>query len=619
MSGSERWPSDILGHNDAFRQRSRHVRHVAAFLCALLLPVAASAASLANRLANHPSPYLALHGGDPVAWQEWNADTVARAKRENKLLFVSVGYFACHWCHVMQRESYKNAQIAAQLNRDYIPVKVDRELNSGLDDALQNFSAQLSGASGWPLNAFVTPEGYPVFVVLYAPPDDLGKQLNHLTKRWQADRAGIRALARQAAPPPARQPVGAPLSAERNARAWNQFVASAWQEADTLRGGLGQVSKFPMAPQLHALLERQAVQPDAKLAEFLRLTFDQMAARGLRDHVGGGFFRYTTDPEWDTPHFEKMLYDNAHLAMLYLRAASVLRQPRYRDIARSTLDFMQGELLDSRGGFYSSTSAVDDAGREGATYLWEPDELKRHLPPESYAAARRVWQLDLPRSFDDGYLPAEFRVPTADERRLLAHAARILRPLRLSRSLPKDDKLNAGLNGLALSAFSQATQLDPAYRARADHLQRFLLTRLARDGRLLKAMARGKTLPDAELEDYAYVVQGLLDHADATGNAQSRDRARQFAHTAWTLFWSEKGWKHEAQPLLATLQPEPTLADGALYSPSDVLILASLRLQDPKLQRQARAAAAWRLPAMERDAYVYPTRLRVLTQVQPGA
>jgi len=592
---------------------------VATLLLILLLPAAAGAADPANQLANHPSPYLALHGSDPVAWQEWNDDTLARAKRENKLLFVSVGYFSCHWCHVMQRESYKNLQIAALLNRDFIPVKVDRELNSGLDDALQTFSARLNGVAGWPLNAFVTPEGYPAFVMLYAPPDDFRKLLTHLSGRWAADPAGIRRLARQAAPPPALRPTSAPLTATRTARAWQLFMAGVWQEADTLHGGLGQVSKFPMAPQLHALLERQMQQPDARLAAFLRLTLDQMAARGLRDHVGGGFFRYTTDPEWDTPHFEKMLYDNAHLAVLYLRAATVLRQPRYREIARSTLDFMQTELLDASGGLYSSTSAVDAAGREGATYLWGPDELKRRLSPEAYAAARRVWRLDAPRSFDDGYLPAEYRTPTTDERRLLAEAARTLRPLRQARSLPKDDKLNAGLNGLALSAFSQAIQLDPAYRPRADRLQGFLLTRLVKDGRLLKAMARGQILPQAELEDYAYVVQGLLDHAEATGNGQSRARARQLAHTAWKLFWSEKGWKHEAQPLLATLQAEPALADGALYSPSDVLILASLRLQEPALQRLARSAAGWRLPAMEQDAYAYPTRLRVLMQVQPDA
>jgi hypothetical protein len=229
-----------------------------------------------------------------------------------------------------------------------------------------------------------------------------------------------------------------------------------------------------------------------------------------------------------------------------------------------------------------------------------------------------VWRLDAPRSFDAGYLPAEYRTPTADERRLLADAARILRPLRRTRSLPKDDKLNAGLNGLALSAFSQALQLDPLHRQRADRLQLFLLTQLVRDGRLMKAMARGQGLPQAELEDYAYVVQGLLDHADATGNGQSRARARQLAHTAWQLFWSERGWQREARPLLATLQPEPVLADGALYSPSDVLILASLRLQDPALKRLARTAAGWRLPAFEQDAYVFPTRVRVLTRMQPG-
>ena len=189
--------------------------------------------------------------------------------------------------------------------------------------------------------------------------------------------------------------------------------------------------------------------------------------------------------------------------------------------------------------------------------------------------------------------------------------------MRRARSLPKDDKLNAGLNGLALSAFSQAIQLNPAYRQRADRLQQFLLARLSRDGRLMKATAHGKVLPDAELEDYAYVVQGLLDHAQATGNAQSRAHARQFAQAAWQLFWGEQGWKREARPLLATLQPEQVLADDSLYSPSDVLILASLRLQDPVLKRLALNASRWRLPAMEQDAYAYPSRVRVLTLAEP--
>ena len=182
--------------------------------------------------------------------------------------------------------------------------------------------------------------------------------------------------------------------------------------------------------------------------------------------------------------------------------------------------------------------------------------------------------------------------------------------------------LNAARAGGALlfwlGILTLAVQLDPVYRKRADRLQQFLLTRLVREGRLMKAVAHGKTLPQAELEDYAYVVQGLLDHADATGNRQSREQAGIIARTAWKLFWSERGWRHEAQPLLVTLQPEPALADGALYSPSDVLILASLRLPDPELNRWARHAASLRVPAMERDAFVYPTRARLLVQAGSG-
>jgi uncharacterized protein YyaL (SSP411 family) len=367
-----------------------------------------------------------------------------------------------------------------------------------------------------------------------------------------------------------------------------------------------------MAPQLALLLELAAHKPDSKLNEFLRLTLEQMASRALYDHVGGGFFRYTTDPAWETPHFEKMLYDNAQLAMLYLQATGTLRQPRYRGTAMGALDFMRDELQDAAGGLYSSTSAVDEEGREGAAYLWEPGELESLLSPETLTAARRVWRLDGPRPFQYGYLPVEYLMPTARERGLLDRAYADLRSARKARSLPKDRKMNAGLNGLALSAFSQGQHLAPAYRQSADRIRDFLVQHLIRGGRLMKSLAKGQVLTGAELEDYAYVVQGLLDYADATGDASSRVLALKLAHTAWALFWSEAGWKREAQPLLATLKPEPALADGALASPSDVLILASLRLKDKQLTRQARQAAAWVIPGLVRDPYSFPTRVRLL-------
>lgn len=585
----------------------------AVWLVVFFLPAAVQAGEdLTNRLAGHPSPYLALHGSDPVAWQEWNADTLARARRENKLLFVSVGYFACHWCHVMQRESYKNPQIAARLNRDFIPVKVDREVNNGLDDALQMFSARLNGTAGWPLNAFVTPDGYPALAVLYAPPADFGVLLERLAARWQGDAAGIVRLARAAAPRPGPRPVSRALTQARGMRAGEEFLRGVWREADMLHGGFGEVNKFPMAPLLAALLEWQARRPEAKLDEFLRLTFDRMAARGLRDHIGGGFFRYTVDPGWDTPHFEKMLADNAHLAMLYLRAAEVLREPRYRTVALGTLEFMRDTLTGPEGGLYASTSAVDDEGREGATYLWEPEVLQRVLAPEAYAAARRVWRLDAARVFEAGYLPAEYQPPSAAERRLLDAAAKTLLPLRRARSLPLDDKRNAGLNGLALSAFSRAAAISPESRRAADRVQAFLLKRMLRGDGLVKAAARGQRLPEAELEDYAYVVQGLLDHARATGDPSSRARAIRLADTAWRRFWSERGWLREARPLLANVAPEAALADGSYFSPSAVLIRASIESNDPGLVRRARTALAWQVPEMEADPVAYPTRTMLL-------
>jgi len=569
----------------------------------------AEPAKLQNRLANHPSPYLALHGSDPVAWQEWNAETVARAKRENKLLFVSIGYFACHWCHVMQRESYKNSEIAALLNRDFIPVKVDRELNTGLDDALQDFSAKLLKVSGWPLNAFVTPEGYPAYAVLYVPQAEFQTVLTRLSDRWKTDSAGIRKLAEEAIPAGRQNIRRVAVSADLRARWERGFLKQVETEKDELRGGFGEVSKFPMAPQLSLALELQAAGADAKLEAFLRLTLDQMAARGLSDHVNGGFFRYTTDPGWETPHFEKMLYDNAQLAQIYLRAAQRLNEPRYRAAAFGAIDFMLNTLAAPDGGFYASTSAVDEQGREGAYYLWRADEIKQRLSASEFAAVRRVWRLDATAPFDLGHLPAEWAAPTRAERPLLQSAAGKLRQARKNHPLPIDDKRNAGLNGLALSALSAAMRAEPGYGKAAAKAYGFISGQMMGAGGLYKSMAKGKKLAGAELEDYAYVAQGLLDYADAAGNEQARREALALAREAWRLFSGEQGWRREQQPLLATVQPEPVLADGPAASPSAVLIMASLRLGDAALQGRAREAMQWYSPAMGRDPFSYPSQI----------
>jgi hypothetical protein len=571
--------------------------------------VRAEPGALRNQLANHPSPYLTLHGSDPVAWQEWNAETVARAQRENKLLFVSVGYYACHWCHVMQRESYKNGEIAELLNNAFIPVKVDRELNTGLDDALQDFSARLLKISGWPLNAFVTPEGFPVYVVLYAPPRDFHKLLARLDERWKTDSAGVRKLSREAAPADKQEVQRQKPSADRLARWENGFLQQVRAEMDELRGGFGEVSKFPMVPQLSLLLDLSIARKDAKLQAFVRLTLDQMASRGLNDHVNGGFFRYTTDPGWETPHFEKMLYDNAQLASLYLRAAQLLKEPRYRSVALRALDFMLDTLAAPEGGFFASTSAVDEAGREGAYYLWPNDEIRARLSPAEYAAARRVWGLDAAAPFDLGYLPAEWVAPAKAESVLLQSALAKLKQARKHHALPKDDKLNAGLNGLALSALAEAMRIEPRYRQAAEQNYRFIHEQMTAADGLYKSMAKGRKLSGAELEDYAYAARGLLDYAEASGVEEARKQALRLAQTAWRQFSGAQGWRREKQTLLATARPEPVLADGPTSSPSAVLILTTLRLENAELSGRAREALEWASPAMARDPFSYPTQI----------
>ncbi len=545
-----------------------------------LAPALAAEPPLINRLAGHPSPYLAQHGDDPVAWQEWNADTLARARREHKPLLISLGYFACHWCHVMQRESWRDPAIAALLNRDFIPVKVDRELNQALDADLIEFSRRLLGVSGWPLNVFVTPEGYPFYAALYQPAATFRLVADKLARHWRADSAGIEAAARAAAP--VRGVAAHPIAADASdlAALRQRLLDAALEAADPLQGGFGAVSKFPETPLLLSLLDIQAHTPDPRLGDILRLTLDNMARLGLHDPINGGFFRYTTDPDWHTPHFEKMLYDNAQLAVLYARAAEVFAQPAYRDIAHGTLDFLLDVLAAPAGGFRASASALDRRGREGGAYLWQPEELRKLLTREQFRLLRRIWGLDAASPFDLGHLPMQRRPPAAAERAPLAAAHARLKAVGRMRDVPLDDKLNAGLNGLALSAFSLAGGGVPRFERAAARLRDFIANDLMRDGVLLKSRVGQEVFSDAELDDYALVARGLLDHARVFDDADSRVLARSLTRQAWNRFFSDAGWQRENRPLLATAAIQAALPDEATPSPSATLIGVSLDLAD---------------------------------------
>ena len=543
---------------------------------------------MVNQLKNSPSPYLSIHGDDPVAWQEWSPATIELARRQNKLLFVSIGYFSCHWCHVMQAESYRNAEIAALINQDFIPVKVDRELEVSLDAEMIGFAQGTLGSAGWPLNVFITPEGYPLYATLYDKPDRFSTILASLSKEWLADSAGLKALAQKyvKAQQPARKISLSPALAEKYRM---QLLQETLAQADFLSGGLSVPRKFPIAPQLSVLLEIEAHHHDARLAEWLRLTLEQMAGGGLHDHVAGGFFRYTVDPLWQRPHFEKMLYDNAQLAMIYLRAAKVFNEPAYREIAIETLDFMLAEMRVG-GGFISSISALSENGKEGGTYLWTEEQLKTILEQDEYRLLARIWGMDSAAEFDFGYLPMNRTEPSPDEQKLLKKIYRKLLQARKERKVPKDTKLMAGLNGIALQAFSEAAAVDPRYRKAADDLRAFLLGNLWQNGTLLKGISNQQLLGQGDLEAYAYTASGLMRYAQLSGNVADVKTARQISILAWQKFHTPHGFLLEQDSGLAKPFYQSVIEDGPLPSPSSVLIDTSLLTGDRELRDRARNA-----------------------------
>ena len=545
---------------------------------------------LANQLKSSPSPYLAIHGDDPVAWQEWSPATLKLAREQNKLLFVSIGYFSCHWCHVMQAESYRNAEIAALINQNFIPVKVDRELEVALDAEMIAYTQGLYGSAGWPLNVFITPEGYPLFASLYEKPDRFSNILSTLSAEWQKDSAGLKALAQSKVK--AEQPLRKiKLAAALAVKYRRQLVQETLAQADLLGGGLDVARKFPLSPQLAVLLEIEAHHHDARLAEWLRLTLDQMINGGLRDHLAGGFFRYTVDPDWQRPHFEKMLYDNAQLAMIYLRAAKIFNRPAYREIAMETLDFMLAEMS-TGGGFITSISALSENGAEGGSYLWTQEQLRTVLDNEEYELLARIWGMDSVAEFDFGYLPVNRNKPALKDQKRLEEIYPRLLQVRNQRLSPKDTKVLAGLNGIALAAYSQAASLAPRYRHAANELRTFILDKLWQNGVLQKGISQQQLLGEGDLESYAYAAYGLMHYAKVSSNAGDVKIVKQIAQLAWEKFYTPRGFLLEQGGGLARPFYQSVVEDGSLPSPSSVLINVSLRSGEEGLRDQARNALA---------------------------
>ena len=602
--------------------------------------VSPGAHEAANALAHSASPYLRLHAHDPVHWQEWSPELVARAGAENRLIFVSVGYFACHWCHVMQRESFSDAAAAGLLNEHFVAAKVDRELDPALDAQLIRFVQATLGRAGWPLNVILTPDGVPLFGFTYLPVGDFTRLLEQVASRWAADRDSLAAAARGVSDmleDTRRPPATATMDAAGVAALSDAFTQQASESADGLAGGFGQQQKFPSAPQLALLLDMQRDQPVEALEEFLRLTFGAMASLGLRDQIGGGFFRYVTDPGWEVPHFEKMLYDNALLAELFFEAADVLGEPAFETVATDTVEFMLRELALPEGGFGSSLSAVDADGVEGGYYLFDAEDIGTALDGEERVVVGAAWGLDGTYPIEHGDLPVQSAesgeevaraagVSVEEAAARLDSARRKLLALRSGRKLPRDEKRLAGWNGLALSALVHASlrRGGARFEAPARDIARFLAESLWDGSRLVRARterriaggAAEQTITPATLQDYAYVARGMIAFARTHGRDRHWELARALVEGAWVRFHTPDGWRLSDARGLPYAGSEPAIADGPMPSPSAVLLDATMhvaeRFDDEALHARARAALLADDAGLRPGAFFHATRIRAL-------
>ncbi|HEV2826577.1 MAG TPA: thioredoxin domain-containing protein, partial [Pyrinomonadaceae bacterium] len=511
-----------------------------------------------NRLSKETSPYLLQHAHNPVDWFPWGAEAFEVARREQKPLLLSIGYSACHWCHVMEHESFENEAIAKLMNENFVNIKVDREERPDLDQIYMSAVQMMTQHGGWPMTVFLTPEGVPFYAGTYFPPEDrynmpgFPRVLISIADAYRERPDDIQETAVSVLS----QLKRAVAAAESNAPLTKELLDTAFtgivRNYDPTNGGFGGAPKFPPAMTLEFLLHTYYRTGNQKALEIVRHTCRKMAEGGIYDQLAGGFHRYATDARWLVPHFEKMLYDNALLSRLYLHYYQVSGDKSAQIVAEGILDYVAREMTDSRGGFYSTQDA-DSEGVEGKFFIWSKHEIEELLGKQDGALFNEYYNLTDTGNFEgenilnvtrDLQQVADSADVTVEQlSQSLARARAILFAAREKRVKPaRDEKILTAWNGLMLTSFAEAAAIlrRPDYLAVSKKNAQFVLDNLRRDRLLLRTYKDGQAKLNAYLEDYAFFIDGLLTLFETTGELEWLEQALKLTATMIEEFWDDE-------------------------------------------------------------------------------
>ena len=552
-----------------------------------------------NRLADQTSPYLLQHAHNPVDWYPWGDEAFRVAREQDKPIFLSIGYSTCHWCHVMERESFEDEETARLLNRDFVSIKVDREERPDIDDTYMKAVQMMTGAGGWPLSVFLTPEGEPFYGGTYFPPragfgrPSFRQVLTGIAQTWRTQRDDLLKSAHTLAEAMSRTFRTGPEQMPTHDVLRKAFDALAGH-FDSAHGGFGRAPKFPQPTILMLLLHYWHRTGAPAALDMVTQTLDAMARGGIRDHLGGGFHRYSTDAQWLVPHFEKMLYDQALLARAYIYAYQVTAQPTYGAVTRELFDYVLRDMQHADGGFYAAEDA-DSEGREGTFYIWRREAIEDLLGVGPDAALFcDYYGVTGAGSFEQGenvlHVAASVedlrkklgRDPEEVEARLLGARQRLFER-RSARPRPhRDDKIIVSWNGLMISslAYGSAVLREPRYLQAAQQAAEFILASLYVDGRLMHYHRAGHVVEKAFLDDYAFLILGLIDLYEASFGLRWLGHARELAEQMIDLFADEAegGFFMTGKDAPRLLSRDKPVHDGALPSGNSIAALVLLKL-----------------------------------------